>query len=110
MDRGHRLFSATEGPRGFRGPAILIRQDFATAFNVTFLGSGVRWVAATVPVPGVALLLSVHFPHRFFFLKKLEVLQEVRNFLDTQITGNLKQVIGIDANVQRPENCEHLHG
>ena len=36
---GHRLLSATEGPGGFGGLAILIRQDFATAFNVTFLGS-----------------------------------------------------------------------
>ena len=62
VDGGHRLFSATEGPSGFRGPAILIREEFASAFNVKFLGSGVRWVAATVP--GVALLLSVHLPHK----------------------------------------------
>ena len=37
---GLRLFSATEMLRGFRGRAILIRQDYATTFNVTFLGSG----------------------------------------------------------------------
>ena len=107
MDRRHRLFSATEGPSGFRGPAILIREEFASAFNVKFLGSGVRWVAATVP--GVASLLSVHLPHkRQTSLQFLEVLQEVRNFVDTQITGNLKLIIGIDANVQMSACLDHL--
>ena len=99
MDRGHRLFTASEGPRGFRGPAILIREDFASAFSVSFLGSGVRWVAAFVPRD--ALLLSIHLPHkRQTFLQFLDVLQEVRNFVDSQITDGLKVIIGIDANVQ----------
>ena len=76
---GHRLFSATEGHRGFRGPAILIRQGIATAFNVTFLGS-VRWVAAIVP--GVALLVCVHVPLKrlFFCLKNLESSSRSSNF------------------------------
>ena len=107
VDRGHRLFSATEGPSGFRGPAILIREEFASAFNVKFLGSGVRWVAATVP--GVALLLSVHLPHkRQTFLQFLEVLQEVRNFVESQIVDNLKLIVGIDANVQMSACMDHL--
>ena len=66
--QGPQTFLGHGRPSGFRGPAILIREDFASAFNETFLGSGVRWVAATVP--GVALLLSVHLPHKrqtFFF-------------------------------------------
>ena len=106
VGKGHRLFSASEGPRGFRGPAILIREDFASAFNVIFLGSGVRWVAAVVP--GVALLLSVHLPHkRQTFLQFLEVLQEVRNFVNSQITDNLKLIIGIDANVQMSACLDH---
>ena len=107
MDRGHRLFSATEGPSGFRGPAILIREEFASAFNVTFLGSGVRWVAATVP--GVALLLSVHLPHkRQTFVQFLEVLQEVRYFVESQIVENVKLIVGIDANVQMSACMDHL--
>ena len=56
VDRGQRLFSAIEGPRVFRGRAILIREDFASAFNVIFTGSGVIWAAATVL--GVALCLD----------------------------------------------------
>ena len=73
------VFSAIFGPNGFRGSAIVIR-EFAFASNVTFLGSGVRWVAVTVP--GVALLLSFHLLHnRQTFLQFLEVLQDVLNFL-----------------------------
>ena len=107
VDRGHRLFSATEGLSWFRGPAILIREDFASAFNVTFLGSGVRWVAATVP--GVALLLSVHLPHkRQTFLQFLDVLQEVRYFVESQTMDNLKLIVGIDANVQMSACMDHL--
>ena len=72
-----------------------------------FLGSGVRWVAATVP--GVALLLSVHLPHkRQTFLQFLEVLQVVRNFVDSQIVDNLKLIVGIDANVQMSACMDHL--
>ena len=105
--RGHRLFTASEGPKGFRGPAILIRGDFASAFNVSYAGSGVRWVAAAVP--GVALLLSIHLPHkRQTFLQFLEVLQEVRNFVDSKNTDNLKLIIGIDANVQMSACLDYL--
>ena len=107
VDGDHRLFSASEGPREFRRPAILIRQDFAAAFNVTFLCSGVRWVAAAVL--GVALLVSVHLPHkRQTFLQFLEVLQEVRVFLDAHIAGDLKLIIGIDANVPMSACLDHL--
>ena len=107
LDRVHRLFTASEGPKGFRGPAILIRGDFASAFNVSYAGSGVRWVAAAVP--GVALLLSIHLPHkRHTFLQFLEVLQEVRNFVDSKNTGNMKLIIGIDANVQMSACLDQL--
>ena len=103
----NRLFTASEGPKGFRGPAILIRGDFASAFSVTYLGSGVRWVAAAVP--GVALLLSIHLPHkRQTFLQFLEVLQEVRSFVESKNTDNLKLIIGIDANVQMSACLDHL--
>ena len=75
---------------------------------MTFLGSDVRWVAPTVF--GVALLLSVHLPHKrqTFFLQFLEVLQEVRNFVDSQITGNMKLIIDIDANIQMCACLDHL--
>ena len=107
VDGGHRLFMASDGPRGFRGPAILIRNDFADDFCVSFLGAGVRWVAAMVPE--IALLLSIHLPHkRQTFTQFLEVLQEVRSFVDTRISDNLKLIVGIDANVHMSACLVHL--
>ena len=106
VERGLRLFTVSEGPRGFRGPAILFREDFPNAFSVSFLGSGVRWVAAIVP--GIALLVSIYLPHkRQTFLQFLEVLQEVRNFVDPRMTDGQKLIIGIDANVQMSACLDH---
>ena len=42
------------------------------------------------------------------FLQFLEVLQEVRNFVESQITDNMKLIIGIDANVQMSACLDHL--
>ena len=65
-----------------------------------------RWVAAIVP--GIALLLSIHLPHkRQTFLQFLEILQEVRNFVDPRMTDGQKLIIGIDANVQMSACLDH---
>ena len=61
VDWGHRLLGHCWAERvpwfsNFYSRGVCI------SFKVTFLGSGVRWV--TVTVPGVALPLGFHLPHK----------------------------------------------
>ena len=106
MESKHVLFPSGHLVANLCCPAILVNERWRGVAEISFAGSGDRWVA--VCLTANFLVISLHLPHRRRGIADFTApLDELRCFLENRKEKNI--IIGLDANAEVNSVVDYCH-